>query len=424
MKDYDLKTLKRWTEDKYEPTKAELKLCSEVVRHFWSLRQQIQIKDNILLYKWEDPISPRRLFMTPKQMQTELLHGCHDVVSSGHMGQYKTLEKLKQIAVWLNMTQSCKLYVKSYTACNLNKKSTRTARSKLGQYHAIFPMERVHMDILGPLPVTKTENLAVRLSSTQTKEKAYGNLVRQLCELLQIAETRTTPYHPSSNGQVERYNRTILQTIRCFIKSKQHNWDLFLQQLVGAVRATRNSQTGFSANMMMLGREVFQPIDVILSTSNWNADRKEVPQYIKDLVENLNRVHDIARDNLKASQERQKGIYDLKYNQNMYNVGDVVYKLNQATKVGQSAKLKSPWKGPYLITAWRSPVLYKIKDRKTESWIHHDRIKLCEDTELPIWIKRMRNQLMDQTMDEETNEIYECPIGLPDIFKENTNQIL
>ncbi|CAG2207198.1 unnamed protein product [Mytilus edulis] len=75
MKDSDLKTLKRWIEDKYEPTKAELKLCSEVVRHVWSLRQQIQIKDNILLYKWEDPISPRLLFMTPKQMPKELLHG-------------------------------------------------------------------------------------------------------------------------------------------------------------------------------------------------------------------------------------------------------------------------------------------------------------------------------------------------------------
>ncbi|CAC5356208.1 unnamed protein product [Mytilus coruscus] len=158
MKDPDLKTLKRWIEDKYEPTKAELKLCSEVVRHFWSLRQQIQIKDNILLYKWEDPISPRLLFMTPKQMQKELLHGCHDVVSSG--------------------------------------------------------------------------------------------------------------------------------------------------------------------------------------TSNWNADRKEVPQYIKDLVENLKRVHAIARDNLKASQERQKGIYDLKYNQNIYNVGDVVYKLNQATKGGSVWKIE------------------------------------------------------------------------------------
>ena len=55
-----------------------------------------------------------------------------------------------------------------------------------------------------------------------------GNLVRQLCDLLQIAKTRTTPYHPSSNGQVERYNRTILQTIRCFLKNKQQDWDLWL----------------------------------------------------------------------------------------------------------------------------------------------------------------------------------------------------
>ncbi|VDI50565.1 Hypothetical predicted protein [Mytilus galloprovincialis] len=230
MKDSDLKTLKRWIEVKYEPTKAELKLCSEVVRHFWSLRQQIQIKDNILLYKWEDPISPRLLFMTPKQMQKELLHGCHDVVSSGHMGQYKTLEKLKQIAVWLNMTQSRKLYVKSCTTCNLNKKSTRTARSKLGQYHAGFPMERVHMDILGPLPVTKTESKYLLMVidqytkwlecfpiATQTAEVVArtlvdhffsrfgcpielhtdqgknmdGNLVRQLCELLQITNITT-----------------------------------------------------------------------------------------------------------------------------------------------------------------------------------------------------------------------------------------
>ena len=68
-------------------------------------------------------------------------------------------------------------------------------------------------------------------------------LVRQLCGLLQIANTGITPYHPSSNGQIERYSRTILQTIRCFLKSKQQDWDLWLQQLVGAIRATHNIQT-------------------------------------------------------------------------------------------------------------------------------------------------------------------------------------
>jgi transposase InsO family protein len=48
---------------------------------------------------------------------------------------------------------------------------------------------------------------------TDQGENMDGNLVRQLCGLLQIAKTITTPYHPSSNGQVERYNRTILQLV-------------------------------------------------------------------------------------------------------------------------------------------------------------------------------------------------------------------
>ncbi len=44
-----------------------------------------------------------------------------------------------------------------------------------------------------------------------------GNLLLAVCQLLQIMKTRTTPYHPSSNGQVECYNRQLLQMIHCFL---------------------------------------------------------------------------------------------------------------------------------------------------------------------------------------------------------------
>ena len=101
----------------------------------------------------------------------------------------------------------------------------------------------------------------------------------------------------------------------------------------------------------MFGRGVFQPLDVTLGTLKIDPPKKEVSQYIKELVDNLGKIHDTARDNLKAKQERQKGLYDLKNYQTLYTVGNVAYKRNQATKVGQSTKLQSPWKGPYLITA-------------------------------------------------------------------------
>jgi len=74
---------------------------------------------------------------------------------------------------------------------------------------------------------------------------------------------------------------------------------------------------------------------------------------------------------------------------------------NQYVKVYRvkSTKLQSLWKGPpYLIAAVKPS---EIKDRKSESWIHHDRLELCEDREFPIWLKRQRNDLMNGTVENE-----------------------
>jgi hypothetical protein len=68
-----------------------------------------------------------------------------------------------------------------------------------------------------------------------------------------------------------------------------------------------------------------------------------------------------------------------------YQIGDLVYKLDSATKIGQSSKLKPVWKGPLLVTKVISPVLLKIRDKRGEYVIHHDRLKLCRDRTIPLW---------------------------------------
>jgi len=189
---------------------------------------------------------------------------------------------------------------------------------------------------------------------------------------------------------------------------------------VAAIRASKSAQTGFTPNLMMLGREVFQPLDLILGTPKLSCEKRKVSQYIKELMETLNIAHDIARENLKTTQERQKRTYDLYNNHKSYNIGDVVYKLDQATKLGQSSKLKSPWKGPYIITQVKTPALYKIKDKKRESWIHHDRLKLCNDRELPVWVKRLRNDILGQNIREDHNIEFEGDImDTTSLFNEN-----
>ena len=68
-------------------------------------------------------------------------------------------------------------------------------------------------------------------------------------------------------------------------------------------------------------------------------------------------------------------------------------------RITKSTKLQSLWKGPpYLIATVNPPMLYQIKDRKSESWIHHERLELCEDRALPIWLKHHRNELMNETV--------------------------
>ena len=150
-----------------------------------------------------------------------------------------------------------------------------------------------------------------------------------------------------------------------------------------------------------MGRDVLQPINLFLGTSD-NGEDKDINTYVKDLKSKLESIHREARENLKTSQNRQKRDYDLRSVHNTYGVGDVVYKTNSATAIGKSPKLKSPWKGPYVITEVKSPVLYRIKDRKKEEVIHHDRIKLCQDRNHPLWLSRLRNKILKNHSSLET----------------------
>ena len=244
-----------------------------------------------------------------------------------------------------------------------------------------------------------------------------GKLVRAICDLLEITKTRTTPYRPCANGQVERYNRLLLQMIRCCIQGSNKNWDKYLPQLAAAIRAMPNRSTGFSANLMMFGREVFGPRDLVFRLFDPETEQNQ-PEYVKQLQEILTKVHQVARDHLKVAQDRQKKTYDLKLCSRSYEVGDIVYKLESACKPGQSRKLNKVWSGPYLVIKALSPVLFKIKGRRKEWVTHHDRLKPCKDRSIPFWMRRMRHSLLNLESSD-TGEMTENEDSfLEDVFRD------
>ena len=70
-----------------------------------------------------------------------------------------------------------------------------------------------------------------------------ANLFKEVCELLDIDKTRTSPWRPQTNGMVERFNRTIIQMLKKFVKPHQKDWDVHVQYLLMAYRSTKHTTT-------------------------------------------------------------------------------------------------------------------------------------------------------------------------------------
>ena len=238
-----------------------------------------------------------------------------------------------------------------------------------------------------------------------------SNLFQEICKLLDIVKTRTTPYRPASNGQVERSNRTVLQTIRSYLKGEDTNWDKFLPIISMAIRGTANRNTGYTPNYLMFGRELSLP-DELFGISQLNQPEQDLPEYIQTLRSHLKRAHEVTRTNIGHAQRRQKRVYDRKLFTRTFEPGDSVYKLNTQIRVGQTTKFKPIYNGPYLVTKVISPVLYRIESQKKTLVMHHDRLRPCPSSDIPIWLRRRRQKLFEKEYGNQLDESAE--IIVPD----------
>ena len=112
-----------------------------------------------------------------------------------------------------------------------------------------------------------------------------SELVRQVCCLLEINQTKTTSYRPGSNGMVERFNQTLVNMITTYVNEEQDNWDTFLPIATSAYRSSVHECTSFTPNQLFFGREHNLPIHFLVGSPA--QARQEFSSYT-DYVVNLN----------------------------------------------------------------------------------------------------------------------------------------
>ena len=100
------------------------------------------------------------------------------------------------------------------------------------------------------------------LHSDQGKE--FDNaMIHKLSELLGTVKTKTTPYHPRSDGLVERFNRTLLAMLAMFVSQEHDNWDDLLPFMMLAYNTTVHTTTGFTPYRLVFGDECNLPGNLV-----------------------------------------------------------------------------------------------------------------------------------------------------------------
>ena len=169
------------------------------------------------------------------------------------------------------------------------------------EYTVSFPMDRICTDILGLLPETNNGAkyvLCVQDSFTKYVEcyaipdqpsstvadklvfefySRYGcsldlhsdraanyqsELLREVCRLLEIKQTKTPGFRAMANGMIERFNSTLLNMISAYVDENQKDWDRYLPLLTLAFNSTVHASTGFTPYKLMFSRDCILPIQL------------------------------------------------------------------------------------------------------------------------------------------------------------------
>jgi hypothetical protein len=95
-----------------------------------------------------------------------------------------------------------------------------------------------------------------------------------------------------------------------FVSKNQKDWNIYLPYLMMAHRSSVHDTMGETPCFMLMGREVTLPIDLVFG-KHTVQEAKSLPDYVEAFINRMEKVHEVVRDRLMNTAERQKRRYDI-----------------------------------------------------------------------------------------------------------------
>lgn len=213
-----------------------------------------------------------------------------------------------------------------------------------------------------------------------------SKVVEQLCKRFNIKRVYTSAYHPQCNANVERVWSVLWAALRSYCES-QSDWESHLSSIAYALRATPNASSNFSPSLVVLGRELALPMQAALLPSN--TGRSGVEAYVRQLLQKLQIVRQVAADNLQAAQATHKKYYDRNQHPAVYLPGDLVWLNAPYNPPGISSKLRRKFEGPYYVVSRTENDTYRLRNSLTNelmsSAVHLNRLRPFDNDRQVLW---------------------------------------
>ena len=153
--------------DNQRPTEDQLKGRSHDFRQLIQLWDQLVIKEGVLYRNYEDAhgLGQHLQLIVPKQSREEILRGMHGGALGGHLGEAKTLSRVKERFYWPGHSEDVELWCKNCPDCAARKTPAPKRKAPLQKFECGHPMQIVATDIVGPFPESEQGNTYVLVAS-------------------------------------------------------------------------------------------------------------------------------------------------------------------------------------------------------------------------------------------------------------------
>ena len=415
-----LKNLFQWVTRAAPPSTHELQGLKRATWHLVKEFQSLKIINGVLCREFFHKRRPSYFQqLIPASLVTQVLNSIHSSTTGGHLGIFKTVEKVRERFYCPGFQDDVKLFINRCEQCQKRANPHKTHRHSLVKWTPSYLFHHIGIDFMGPLPLSDgnqhilligdhfskwyeaiplpdqtasttvtalLEKWIFRFGCPHSIHSDQGRifeskLFKGLNQALQVHKTRTTAFRPQSNAVVERMNRTLQSMLAKCINDEQSNWSQQLPYVMIAYRTSVHESTGYTPPFLVYGQEVCLPIDLMYPNTS-DQPPADVHEFVSARQVRFQKTYNSARTALNFNQRRRNAICNRKVHGPTYKVDQKVLLHIPVVPVGKSPKFFSPWKGPYVILQCPNDVIYRIQEIATqkELVVQYDRLKIFHES--------------------------------------------